>query len=101
MLQVIQDKKYIRSLKKFLDESINEFRLGIQIEEENIEAIKKIGFEKIVEGQSMLPTKKGRFTKFNIEGKEVARKDLPKKPIYIYQCIQHVENLEVVIKQKM
>lgn len=79
---MIQGKKYIRSLNKFLDESINEFRLGIQIKEDNIETIQKIGFEKIEEGQSMLPPKKGRFTKFNIEGKEIARKDLPKKPIY-------------------
>ncbi|GED18934.1 hypothetical protein [Kurthia gibsonii] len=38
---MIQEKKYIRSLNKFLDESITEFRLGIQIEEENIEKIKK------------------------------------------------------------
>ena len=80
---MIQGKKYIRSLNKFLDESINEFRLGIQIKEDNIESIKRIGFEEIEEGQSMLPPKKGRFTKFNIEGKEFARKDLPKKPIYI------------------
>lgn len=79
---MIQGKKYIRSLNKFLDESIIEFRLGIQIEEENIEKIKKIGFEKIEEGQVMLPPKKGRFTKFNIEDKEFARKDLPKVPIY-------------------
>lgn len=82
MLQMIQGKKYIRSLNKFLDESITEFRLGIQIEEENIEKIKKIGFEKLEEGQVMLPPKKRRFTKFNIEGKEFARKDLPKVPIY-------------------
>ncbi|WP_236832148.1 hypothetical protein [Bacillus pumilus] len=76
---IIQGKKYVKSLNKFLDERINEFRVGIKINDEDI--IKKIGFENVEKGRVILPPIKGRFTKLNIEGKEIVRKDLPKKPI--------------------
>lgn len=75
---MIQGRKYIKSLNKYIDDKVNEFRLGIQINNGNLEILKAIGFVRIEEGQLMLPPKKGRFTKFNIEGKEFIRKDLPK-----------------------
>lgn len=61
------------------------FKVGIKmkIKEENIEQYKKLGIEiidgNLVSSKRILPSKKnGRYSKYNCEGRQIKRKDLPK-----------------------
>lgn len=79
---MIQGKKYIRTIEKYVDSVDEVFRLGVKISEENKKRIEEIGFPTLEVGQAMFPPIVGRFTRFNMEGKEIIRKDLPKKTKY-------------------
>lgn len=79
---MIQGKKYIRSLEKYLRSVDAKFRLGVKITSENKNQIESLGFPKLEAGNAMFPPIVGRFTRFNIEGKEIVRKDLPKETVY-------------------
>lgn len=80
---MIQGKKYIRSLEKYVKSIEGNFRLGVKITNENQKQIESLGFPDLEAGQAMFPPIVGRFTRFNIEGKVITRKDLPKETIYI------------------
>ncbi|QCU21000.1 hypothetical protein BPGQ101_19680 [Bacillus altitudinis] len=79
---MIQGKKYIRSLEKYVKSVKGNFRLGAKITSENKKQIEGIGFPVLEAGQAMFPPIIGRFTRFNVEGKMNTRKDLPKETIY-------------------
>ncbi|OJH18968.1 hypothetical protein BLX88_10395 [Bacillus obstructivus] len=80
---MIQGKSYIRSIEKYIKSVDGVFRLGVKITNENKEKIEKIGFPAFEAGQAMFPPIVGRFTRFNVEGKEIIRRDLPKETIYV------------------
>lgn len=80
---MIHGKKYIRSIEKFLSSVEKNFRLGVKITDENKKKIEELGFPEIEVGSAIFPPIVGRFTRFNIEGKEHLRRDLPKETIYI------------------
>jgi hypothetical protein len=80
---MIQGKKYIRSLEKYVKAIKGDFRLGVKITNENKKQIEKLGFPVLEAGQAMFPPIVGRVTRFNVEGKQVTRKDLPKETIYV------------------
>lgn len=80
---MIQGKSYIRSIEKYVKSVDKVFRLGVKITKENKEQIGEIGFPSLEVGQAMFPPVVGRFTRFNVEGKEITRRDLPKETIYV------------------
>jgi hypothetical protein len=80
---MIQGRKYIKSIDKYLKSVEKYFRLGVRVTDEISEKIHSIGFDTLEAGEAMFPPKIGSFTRFNIEGKELTRRDLPKKTIYI------------------
>lgn len=80
---MIKGKKYIRSIEKYVKSIDGNFKLGLKITSENKEQIEGIGFPVLEPGQAMFPPIVGRFTRYNIEGKENIRRDLPKETIYI------------------
>jgi hypothetical protein len=81
--KMINGKKYIKSLEKYITSVDENFRLGAKVTNENKKKIEALGFQKLEAGQAMFPPIIGRFTRFNIEGKEILRRDLPKETIYI------------------
>ncbi len=62
--------------KKLL--SLQTARIAIVLSDIPADLANKIGFTNITEGQSILPAIIGRVSEFNANGKEIARKDLPK-----------------------
>lgn len=80
---MIQGKKYITSVEKYISSVEKNFRLGVKVTEDNKEKIQRLGFEALEAGEAMLPPIIGRFTRINVEGKVVTRKDLPKETVYI------------------
>lgn len=80
---MIQGKKYVKSLEKYLSSVERSFRLGVKVTEANRDKIHGLGFDVLEAGKAMFPPVIGRFTRFNIEGKEIPRRDLPKETIYI------------------
>ncbi|MBA1160323.1 hypothetical protein H0A35_04745 [Bacillus licheniformis] len=80
---MIQGKKYIKTIERFVDSVDKKFRLGVKVTDEIKDIIGNIGFPSLEEGQAMFPPIVGRFTRFNMEGKEIVRRDLPKETIYI------------------
>tara|TARA_R110002167_G_scaffold243977_3_gene449615 strand:+ start:23560 stop:24468 length:909 start_codon:yes stop_codon:yes gene_type:complete len=55
-------------------------RLAISIDELSKETRLKLGFNSdLITGDSLMPTAIGKFSNFNVNGKEVVRKDLPKE----------------------
>lgn len=80
---MIQGKSYIRSIERYVKSVNRVFRLGVKITNENKKQIEKIGFLALEAGQAMFPPIVGRFTRFNVEGKEITRRDLPKETIYV------------------
>jgi hypothetical protein len=82
---MIITKKRIRSLDLYLG-SIKvgqKFYVGISDTEANKELLKKIGFTKGLQpNTSVLPAIIGPVTRFNAEGRQVKRKDLPMETAY-------------------
>ncbi len=78
--------KSVRSTDKIvsLATGLKEVILGVPISTVNKENLEKIGFtEKIIEGDSILPSAIGKITTFNSRGKEIKRPDLPKEVYHV------------------
>lgn len=76
----------LRSTDKLvaLAAGLKEVILGVNISNINNETLQKLGFtEKILEGDSILPTAIGKITTFNARGKEIKRPDLPKETYHV------------------
>ncbi|VXC62412.1 conserved hypothetical protein [Bacillus sp. 349Y] len=91
---MISGKKYINSIKKYID-SVNEgegFRVGVLIEEQDMLKLKELGFSQPIQlGETVVPPIKGRFTRYNLEGKEILQKDKEKETVYRQQYHTRVE----------
>ena len=80
------NKKYINKFdayKKYVA-GRPDFYVGVPITKTEVfeQNLKSIGFElPIQKGDVVLPSILGRFTKYNAEGKEIIRKDLPKETV--------------------
>lgn len=88
---MINGVKYIKSIDKYLNCVEKNFRLGIRVTEENIDKAHSIGFGKIEEGIAIYPPIIGKYTRFNMEGREKTRKDLPKITVYYSMYITRKE----------
>ncbi|RJT16259.1 hypothetical protein [Rahnella inusitata] len=78
--------KSLRSIDKLvsLAAGLKEVILGVNLSNIDKETLHKIGFtEKILEGDSILPTPVGKTTTFNARGKEIKRPDLPKETYHV------------------
>jgi len=59
-------------------------RLAISVDELTKDTLLKLGFNSDLNtGDSLMPSVLGKFSHFNVHGKEVIRKDLPKKKVSI------------------
>ena len=79
-------QKSIRSLKKVLGPLVprTRFRVVAQVEDLSADALTRAGFDAHPQaGDTILPSVVGSTTRFNAEGREVVRKDLPKEERYI------------------
>lgn len=75
--RIIKPDKYL-SLIKYGDE----FYVAFEANEEDIDLLKKIGFNSLTSGETVLPAIFGRISRFNAEGEEEICKDLPKETVY-------------------
>jgi hypothetical protein len=76
--RVMNPQKYLTFIPEGKD-----FYVGYKIEKGKEELLFKLGFsEKLDVGEKVLPFVVGNISKFNAEGKEKIRKDLPKETVY-------------------
>lgn len=88
---MIKGIKYIKSIDKYLNSVDGNFRLGVKVTEENKDIVHSIGFKSIKEGVALFPPIVGKYTRFNMEGMERRRKDLPKITVYYSMYITRKE----------
>lgn len=69
--------------------SLGTARIAVAISEIPEGMAEKIGFSKLVDGQSVLPSIVGRVSEFNANGKTIIRKDLPKEKQYFHMNASH------------
>jgi hypothetical protein len=57
--------------------------IGLPITEDIFSKLKEIGFENAITGETLIPSPKlGRISNFNVNGREIPQKDLPKEIVY-------------------
>ncbi|WP_162865732.1 hypothetical protein [Deinococcus wulumuqiensis] len=80
---VIQ-KRRIRKLANYFHgvEVGQQVTVGIPVTPENQSRLQSIGFDKLAEGETILPRVIGPITRFNADGKEKIRRDLEKETCY-------------------
>ena len=77
-------KKFIRSIDRYISHLLPGDSIRIVVEAEVIHNLSSIGFSSSpVDGETVLPTARGKVSKFNAEGEYIVRRDLPKEYRYV------------------
>jgi hypothetical protein len=90
---LIQQRR-IRNLDRHLPAEFRgkKLHIGVMANEHNAPRLKKIGFSDLALGEYVLPGIVGPISRFNAEGKEVKRRDLPMETAYrqiLWTWIEH------------